>query len=262
MAKMWDRGNEEADPDAWKKPDKSGWPSWSRRHHDLIQGLLAWDFDGGNPGYPANSFLADMQRLVSSERPLTNRQAAKAQEALEDFERALTKTVAPDLDACPPGYDPGMWHLTLLFREEAAREQKIDLAEFSNILLYAKLERAISPFRSWFTKVPYRQVKVPDGPMPGYKVVTTWVDVMEAVIRYRFREYIEDSYAADRFCQPELFRDMVAETRERGRACWVRQRLDELPEREPEPRPRKKFKPWDGKGKRPRRLEPLEDEEL
>lgn len=167
-----------------------------------------------------------------------------------------------DLDACPDGYDPEVWDLTLLFRQTAARE-KIDLVEFSNILLYAKMERVFSPLRKWYREKGCRKlIRVPDGPLPGFKVVRSWHDLAAATIRHRFDEYYEDEYAADRFCQPELFRDMVREVRERGLNRYVRQELDKLPDKEPEPRPRKKFKPWDGKGKRPRRLEPLDEEEL
>lgn len=161
-----------------------------------------------------------------------------------------------DLDECPAGYDPDVWSLTLLFRQEAAREG-IDLVEFSNILLYAKLEKAVAPFRSWFAKRPEgaRPIRIPDGPAPRFREAKTWAEVVEAVIRYRFAEYVEDAYAADRFCQEGTFRDMVKETRERGYHRYLKTKAEELPDREPARPEPKKFRPWDGKGQRPRRLE-------
>lgn len=114
-----------------------------------------------------------------------------------------------DLDECPAGYDPDVWDMTLLFRQEAARE-RITLAEHSNVLLYAKLERVISPFReSYLAREGKPQTVTGDSP-------ATWQEIVRAAIIRRFGTYVEDGWAADRFCERETFRQMIREVTQRG----------------------------------------------
>lgn len=152
-----------------------------------------------------------------------------------------------DLDACPQGYDPDIWHLALYFRQVAQattrREtlnEKIQL-EHGLPVIYAYLERACEPFRDWFAS---RQEKVAAGALgrsgkplrPVYvgsskktvHVAENWVEVVEQAITWHFQKYYEDEYAADTFCQPETFRAMIRESRETARNWhFLRQRDEE-----------------------------------
>jgi hypothetical protein len=144
----------------------------------------------------------------------------------------------PDPDSCPPGYDPAVWSLALLFRQTAQKtirrettDQHIILAH-GLPLIYVLLERATPPFREHFAQ---RQEKVLAGTARPFwlgrsvktlRLAETWDEVVAEAIRYHFREYFEDEYAADYFCNPEVFRTMIREVREKGWLWHLRQVAD------------------------------------
>jgi hypothetical protein len=141
----------------------------------------------------------------------------------------------PDLDACPPGWDPDVWHLALYFKqvaESTTRRETLDekiRLEHGLPLTYAYLERACEPFRAWFSRRqagitageksrsgrPLRPVYVGSSTKDVH-VAENWVEVVEQAIRWHFAKYYEDEYAADTFCAPAIFRDMIRESRERA----------------------------------------------
>jgi hypothetical protein len=211
MGRMWDR--DESPPAVSDRPKADSFRGWKRKHQELVADLECWNFQSGDPGMPQNAFLAQMQLLVQAKRTLTDNQVLAAGKALISWRQAISATtVVPDPDTCPSGYDPDVWDLALLFRQEAAREH-IALAEYSNVLLYAKLERAVSPFRRRYDarlaagKKPWTA----DGQTPA-----TWQDIARAAITRRFATYVEDEHAADRFCEPEMFRQMTGEVIQNG----------------------------------------------
>lgn len=151
----------------------------------------------------------------------------------------------PDLDACPPGWDEDVWHLALYFRQVAqsttrreTRNAKIRL-EHGLPLIYAHLERACEPFREWFSR---RQEKISSGrnirpvfvgnSKKSVRPAENWVEVVERAIDWHFRQYYEDEYAAETFCQPGMFRDMIRESRENAYNWWLLKRRDERSEEE------------------------------
>lgn len=195
--------------------------SWSARNSDFIDRLMSYDFRPSDPSLPSHSFLADLKQTIERRRTLTRNQLHVAEAALEDYERKLARsTQMPSLDACPQAADPDVWELTLLFRREA-QNQRITLAEFSNGLLYAKLERVALTFRDRYLSREGKPWTV-DGISPA-----SWQDLVRAAVTHRFAAYVEDAYAADRFTDPETFRQMIREVSQRGREWHLLRRHDE-----------------------------------
>jgi hypothetical protein len=143
-----------------------------------------------------------------------------------------------DLDECPPGYDPAVWSLALLFQQTAQRtirrettDQRIILAH-GRPMIYAMLEQRCAPFRKWFAS---RQERAQDEHLrPFYlarsvstlRIAGSWQEVVAEAIEHHFRAYFEDEYAADYFCNPEVFRSMIREIREKGWNWHLRQLAD------------------------------------
>lgn len=214
------------DTEAWKKPDKGDWSSWSRKHEDLIQGLLAWEFSGKNPAYPQNQFLADMQFRVQNQRTLTKPQADKAAEALEDWLRNLTRIQKPDPDAPPhwvPEEDREIWELAKAFRD--AEKRNLDY-NHSPSSIYVKLEPLARDFRGWFQrnfpddktmKIAHGKCR-PEKKKYGWKKSGDWADVFRHVIGFYFwRVPYGSPLTLDDFCEKDVFRDTLSGLRQEGR---------------------------------------------
>jgi hypothetical protein len=141
-------------------------------------------------------------------------------------ERTQDRTFRParklDPQACPPGYDPEVWSLTLLFEQLSAAAGVITLR---GPLLYSMLEQRTTELRTILAdpKLRSRPWKYRDIPMPagvwsvdGVTRVATWQELTEAAIRREFGEYVAGDDQASWFCGKVRFWEMITEVRKRG----------------------------------------------
>lgn len=184
-------------------------------------------------------------RQRKQERAAARQQAKDEKLQLQQETRANMEKLGwnlprvPDLDACPPGWDQDVWGLTLLFQQTAQKtirrettDQRIILAA-PRTVIYALLEQRCTPFRKWFDN---RQERLQDEHLrPFYlgrsrkslRIAESWQEVVAEAIEYHFRTWWEDEYAADCFCDPEVFRSMIREVREKGWNWHLRQLADQ-----------------------------------
>jgi len=124
-----------------------------------------------------------------------------------------------DRNSCPAGWDASVWELTLQFEQAAAREG-IQLAT-GRPVIYSLLRDRCDSFRDGL----YTRHK--RWSVDGVNVHATWQEIVSAAISRHFRDYQEDEYAADYFCGPVVFNDMIREVREHGANLYGVRKLEE-----------------------------------
>jgi hypothetical protein len=153
--------------------------------------------------------------------------------------RSVRLARVPDQDACPSGYDPYVWDMTILF-DQLAEKHDVQLA-LGRPMIYAKLLRRMEELRDTLADRDRRGMpwKHNGLPMPrgvwsidGVTRVDTWQRLGRAAIRYEWKTYDQDTYAVDWFCGRVRFWEMISEVRARGyfRYCAIQLAKKEFPE--------------------------------
>src|SRR5581483_8981614 len=131
-----------------------------------------------------------------------------------------------DPDACPSGYDQDIWGLVLLFGQLAAADG-IHLAA-GRPLLYAMLEERVRELQARLEKAQKLEPRSGWWSATPGKRFGTWQELAEAAIRFEWANFRQDQYAADWFCDPTRFREMIRQVRHRAYFAHLDQKMREL----------------------------------